>query len=656
MSEKHPLHDKYPELHKSEEVAQAVGYTSRTESRRAELTGEAPVKPSHQPEDKLEDFMGVLERIHIGRDEHVQGRIKDIYHREYVMQPDQVPDSYFDLQRRIAREQGYGDVEIPDHVRQEMAETISRDQERSLDRWIDYLSSEDAAYPMWFKYYVFRNVVKLASFDKDRREFPKRSKSTTGPFAELNAEALAYMAGALSEHYGLSDIAEGAPGVDPAMEELLDQNVNFAKLYQRAIELSAPEHTEASDSRDGQWVKYDQGTDGTILAQSLQGYGTGWCTAGESVADSQLRGGDFYVYYTRDADGVHKVPRVAIRMQEGSVAEVRGIEADQNLEGDLVEIAEAQLDGLSGADQYRQASEDMQQLTQIERLLREDLTALLRPEDVTFLYELDHVIQGFGYARDPRIDEIRALRGERDHPEIRRLVPELLRRQIETSYQAYADVARELGVMPLVQEQLVTLYEHKHREWLARGVYEYVVDTILSEGGSFHVVATPEVETTPEAVVSLAEDFGQTQPFPTYIFDSLYRRGRYRGQELSGETTGAPARFSLIPSRLSRVLGRRPVSQQRLVLARLQAEQPALDLRVPSVLDAVTYWYALRAGGDELNDSDTFDRTYIRHFDLEPQRVDGGPRVPSSHVRRDGGPRLDGSNAEFDHVARLAVG
>ena len=36
-----------------------------------------------------------------------------------------------------------------------------------------------------------------------------------------------------------------------------------------------------------------------------------------------------YVYYTRDEDGRDSVPRVAIRMQEGTVAEVRGVNAAQ---------------------------------------------------------------------------------------------------------------------------------------------------------------------------------------------------------------------------------------------------------------------------------------------------------------------------------------
>ena len=36
------------------------------------------------------------------------------------------------------------------------------------------------------------------------------------------------------------------------------------------------------------------------LVKSLEGKGTGWCTAGIETARWQLQGGDFHVYYTKD--------------------------------------------------------------------------------------------------------------------------------------------------------------------------------------------------------------------------------------------------------------------------------------------------------------------------------------------------------------------
>ena len=68
------------------------------------------------------------------------------------------------------------------------------------------------------------------------------------------------------------------------------------------------------------------------LVKSLQGHGTGWCTAGESTARTQLDGGDFYVYYSNDDKGKPIIPRAVIRMNGDSIGEIRGIAHEQNLD------------------------------------------------------------------------------------------------------------------------------------------------------------------------------------------------------------------------------------------------------------------------------------------------------------------------------------
>jgi hypothetical protein len=301
---------------------------------------------------------------------------------------------------------------VNDAVIEQTRETIQQDQERSLDSWVDYLASDDATYPMWFKYYVFRNITKLSIFDKEHSEFPKRSKSTTAPFPDINREALAYMQDSLAKHYGFKNLDPNNPEteIDPQTKVLLDKEANFASLYKRCIEYAAPKTVENLNVTDGEWVKFDQSNDAEQskkLANSLHGYGTGWCTAGEGTAQSQLAGGDFYVYYTKSEDGQYSVPRVAMRMQSGSIAEVRGIEADQNLEGALLPIAEAKMNEIDpeGAEAYNEKTEDMQHVTEIYARQKEQ--SELTDADLRFIYELDGPIQGFGYKKDPRIEQIK---------------------------------------------------------------------------------------------------------------------------------------------------------------------------------------------------------------------------------------------------------
>jgi hypothetical protein len=112
----------------------------------------------------------------------------------------------------------------------------------------------------------------------------------------------------------------------------------------------------------------------------------------------------------------------------------------------------------------------------------------------------------------------------------------------------------------------------------------------------------------------------------------------------------------LIPSRVDSEISYKSVTEQVRLLRERQASRPELSARVPSLLDAVTYWYSLRAGGDKLDDSSAFVKTYIRHFDLEPKTVGRWPIVPYSCVSGVGRPYLDYSGVGDVYGARLAVG
>ena len=58
----------------------------------------------------------------------------------------------------------------------------------------------------------------------------------------------------------------------------------------------------------------------------------------------------------------------------------------------------------SEADTYRKKSEDMKFLTLLEQ--KNEKGEPFTKDDLTFLYELDAPIQGFGYEKDPRIKEL----------------------------------------------------------------------------------------------------------------------------------------------------------------------------------------------------------------------------------------------------------
>ncbi len=248
----------------------------------------------------------------------------------------------------------------------------------------------------------------MGGFDKERHAFTKRSKGTTKPFPDLNREALAYVLDVVEKKYeGKTDL-ESLEGEKKEQFEKLLTSENFAKLYAWAIEEVTPASVEQIKNTEGKWVKYEQGSDHMPLVESLQGHGTGWCTAGESTARAQLDGGDFYVYYSYDQNDNPIIPRVAIRMEGGSIGEVRGIAEEQNLDPYIGEVVLEKLEKFPDGRNYEKKVTDMKLLTEIDNKVKSKQE--LNKDDLTFLYEIDSKIQGFGYQEDPRIKEIREQR------------------------------------------------------------------------------------------------------------------------------------------------------------------------------------------------------------------------------------------------------
>jgi hypothetical protein len=389
-----PLPKKLPELHKEPQIERAVEKSKRE--------GE---KVPNTPEAKIGTYLNQLDKILTHPDERQRERnlilLKPFLHDEFVISEEEFPESYFELQKRIYRERGQAVEEFTNHQKQQMIEVVREDQTKSLDDWVDYLASDDAGYPTWFKYLAFRNITKLSQFDKEKGHFKKRSKDTVAPYPDIYREAL----GIVADKLGL--LAQG----DPSKFENDEEYKRFAEgkfpdLYAEAIQKTLEATVEGKENIQGEWVRYAQGNmeDAERLYSSLQGKGTGWCTAGKSTAENQISAGDFYVYYSyKDkSDDQPSQPRIAIRMHGDEIAEVRGVLPGQEIEPALHEIVGGKLNEFgTKADKFKKKSEDMSRMTSIESKINNNEE--LGPEELRFLYELDAQIEGFGYNRDPRI-------------------------------------------------------------------------------------------------------------------------------------------------------------------------------------------------------------------------------------------------------------
>jgi hypothetical protein len=289
-----------------------------------------------------------------------------------------------------------------------------------LDKWIDYLSSPDATYPDWAKYWAFRSMTEMGKLEKkedpegkETARFQKRTRDTVASFPTLNPRALALTIGVLRSRLEEKVKPKEERAVvenkslkldDQEFQDLLSTE-NFSRIYTQFL-IEMPEYSaEGLQATAGEWMKYPKGSDATPLVASLEGHPLEWCTADLGTAQSQLEGGDFYVYYSMNEAGEATIPRVAIRMQENAIAEVRGIASNQNLDPYIGGVVQEKLNEFPDGAAYEKKAQGMKQLTVIEKKTQKS-EALTR-DDLTFLYEINAPIEGFGYENDPRIKELR---------------------------------------------------------------------------------------------------------------------------------------------------------------------------------------------------------------------------------------------------------
>ena len=360
--------------------------------------------PSDAPEERIRKYISRLEHAHelSKKSEHSLKILKKFYYDKYLIK--ELPESYINLQNKIAREEGYGDIYVSDETIETMLNQVREDQKSILDLWIDYFMSEDAMYPTWFKVYAFKGMIGLSTFDKEKQEFGKRTDKTTTPFIDLNMEAL-------SKVYDILKSEIGEDNLTNEEREILSNGEGFKKLYTYYL-INLDSKIMNNDETEGIWIKYDMGSDYISLWESLQGKNTGWCTAGKETAKTQLAGGDFYVYYTKDENGEYKNPRIAIRMNgENEIGEIRGTSKNQNLEPNMEPILNKKLEEFPDKDKYKKKVHDMKRLTLTEEKQKNNQELTL--DDLKFLYEVDSRIEGFGYQKDPRIKEIISKRDKR---------------------------------------------------------------------------------------------------------------------------------------------------------------------------------------------------------------------------------------------------
>ena len=207
---------------------------------------------------------------------------------------------------------------------------------------------------------------------------------------------------------------------------------------------------------------------------------------------------------------------------------------------------------------------------------------------------------------------------------------------------------------PKIKTAEIHMFDTEFEEWLTEDKLDYVKAEMKADPElRFTLVATPNIPVAAQELSQVAKEFGKNQPYSTDVYSPMY--DCYTPLQLSGADPGSDKAFmfSLIPNKFTADMYGTAI-EQRAKLAKLQVENPFL--RVPSVFEDLTFWNTLRAQGDALNSGNVFDRTYIRHFDLTEQKLDGRWFVPGSFVNGSGRPDLYYSGAQDGSSARVLVG
>jgi hypothetical protein len=367
--------------------------------------------------ERIEAYIKRLEHIFLNPDKDTKERnielLKPQIYENTVIKKEDFPESHFEYQKKYLKSRGMGDISFDDEQKKNEIERIQEAQRKSLDEWISYLTGDDCRYPADIKYFAMQGVLKIGDFD-DKREkyaFNKRHKDTTGPFAEIDREALSVVLGAVNavHHNGK---------IDDYPKELIlgiKNGKNFGDLYALTMfELDKKAgKKELLPITEGEWRVFPKDSDSSILTSSLEGKRSNLCIRDIGSAESYLAQGSIEIYFSNDKEGKPTVPRIAIAHADdkGGVYEVRGTynkneDVDPYIEA--TDILSKKLTELPNGEKFSKKDSDMKKMTEIERKTTRGIT--LTRDELVFLYELESPIEGFGYNKDPRIDEIRRQR------------------------------------------------------------------------------------------------------------------------------------------------------------------------------------------------------------------------------------------------------
>jgi hypothetical protein len=325
---------------------------------------------------------------------------------KYLIQ--EVPVSYIDITEKehISRGEEFSRTKFEENKSRYLT-ILQSDQEESLLSWINYFQIEydSGIYEDWFIYHAINEVMKM-----DRYGRPRNSE-TVSPFPQLDQAIVSIIQEQLVDSLNNTE------------QEFEFQDLNFQQRYAKLLKDKFNFRNEFSEEEieKGKWITFTKGQE---LELSTLVKNTIWCTAAKTTAKTQLEQGDFEIFVIPIEEGgeIIEVPAIAIHKKGDKIEEVRGTQKQQNLSNSVQKPLKAKLETLPDGAEYLKKTDDMEKLTLIydsykaiqkqkqtsshQVIEKQNDLLLLTKEQLTFLYQSNCIIEGFGYETDPRIKEI----------------------------------------------------------------------------------------------------------------------------------------------------------------------------------------------------------------------------------------------------------
>lgn len=323
--------------------------------------------------------------------------LKRIYYDKYVIKEEDISSFYLKKRKMICMERGVS------YSKKKEINKVIKWQRKSLDQWFNYLTRDDINYPIWARYWVFQEIIKLGSYNYEKHLFENRIKTTLASFPKLSLEALDRTISLIILYYDKKEVT------DLEMSNLLKQD-NFGKIYSRFLwEEEVKIRESIKKSKDGIWKKYYKGSNSKKLINDISGKYTFWCIEELDKAVDYLSMDDIEIYFTKDKNNEYKVPRLLVVIEGGEIVEIRGIsDTNQNVESEFLDIVSSKLEEFPHDKKFDLTLEDMNYLSKIfdKDKKREELSL----EELRFLYEIDGKINFFGKDKDKELLKLLAKR------------------------------------------------------------------------------------------------------------------------------------------------------------------------------------------------------------------------------------------------------